>query len=364
MNSTIPPPEYDSRRRRLLAKLPQNQLDALLVSHLPNVRYLTGFTGSNAVLLLHPSGALLFTDPRYRFQAPLESSCSVRISRGILLGVALRAASRRKALRIGFESSCISYDSLEKLKENLQLGASLEPASALLENLRLVKSPAEQALIRRSVLTTSEAFRRAIPQARPGIAERELAAELEYHMRRLGADQPAFETLVTCGPRTALPHARSSSSPLTANRLLLVDMGASQDGYVSDMTRMAFFGRPSARVKKLYQAVLETQLAVLASVRPGVTASSLDRRARAVFRAHGLSKAFHHSTGHGLGLEIHEAPRLGKGDNTRLAPGMVFTVEPGAYFNSFGGVRIEDTVLVTPTGCEVLTPTSKELLLL
>jgi Xaa-Pro aminopeptidase len=280
------------------------------------------------------------------------------------MAAALRLAARLKSRNIGFESARVSHHSHENLKEHLQLGASLLPTSALVENLRLLKSPHEIALIRRSVLTTSEAFRRAIRFARPGLPERDLAAEFEYQMRRLGADQPAFETLVTCGPRSALPHARSSASPLAANELLLVDMGASQEGYSSDMTRMAFFGRPSPQVRDLYQAVLDAQTEALAGVRPGVSASGLDRRARSVLRVHGLGKAFAHSTGHGLGLEVHEAPRLGRGDRTRLAPGMVFTVEPGAYLEGFGGVRLEDTVLVTPRGCEVLTPTPKELLLL
>jgi len=354
--------EYPDRRRRLLAELPGRKLDALLVSHLPNVHYLTGFTGSNAVLLLHPDRALLFTDPRYRLQAAQESDCAVRIARGSLLAAAVKASQRSKLLRLGFESARVNWQAIENVKEHLCLGASLDPVSGLVEDLRMVKSPAEIALIRRSVLTTSEAFRRAIRHARPGIPERDLAAELEYQMRLLGADQPAFETLVTCGSRTALPHARSSSCPLTANRLLLVDMGASQNGYASDMTRMAFFGRPGTRVRRLHRAVLEAQLAALAAVRPGVSAGAVDRRARRVLRDHGLDRAFHHSTGHGLGLEIHEAPRLGKGEKTRLAPGMVFTVEPGVYLEGFGGVRIEDTVLVTQTGCEVLTPTPKELL--
>jgi Xaa-Pro aminopeptidase len=358
------PAEYPDRRRRLLAELPGRKLDALLVSHLPNIRYLTGFTGTNAVLLLHPDRTLLLTDPRYRLQAAQESDCAVRIVKGPLLVAAVKSSRRLKLLRLGFESARFDWQAIENVKGHLCLGAALEPVSGLVEHLRTVKSPAEIGLIHRSVLTTSEAFRRAIRHARPGMPERDLAAELEYQMRLLGADRPAFETLVTCGPRTAFPHARSSSCPLTANGLLLVDMGASQNGYASDMTRMAFFGRPGPRAKRLHRAVLEAQLEALGVVRPGISAAAVDRRARRVLRDHGLDRAFHHSTGHGLGLEIHEAPRLGKGEKTRLAPGMVFTVEPGIYLEGFGGVRIEDTVLVTQTGCEVLTPTPKELLLL
>jgi Xaa-Pro aminopeptidase len=360
----VTPAEFQQRRRRLVAEFPRRKLHALLLTHPPNVRYLSGFTGSNGALLVDPAGAILFTDPRYRLQAAQESACPVRVARGWLLAAALKVARRRKLRRIGFEAAHFTCQAFEALKESLYLAASLEPASGLVEALRMVKSPPEVALIRRSVLATSEAFQRAMAQARPGMRERELAAELEYQMRLLGADQPAFETIVTSGVRTALPHARSSDRPVARNRLLLIDMGASLEGYSSDMTRMAFFGRPGKPLRQLYRAVLEAQLAALAAVRPGVSAAHVDRQARRVLRAHNLDKAFAHSTGHGLGLEIHEPPRLGRGDKTRLLPGMVFTVEPGAYLEGFGGVRIEDTVVVTPTGCEVLTPTPKELLLL
>jgi Xaa-Pro aminopeptidase len=180
-------------------------------------------------------------------------------------------------------------------------------------------------------------------------------------MRSLGAEKAAFETIVASGPRTALPHAQPTSNVLAVNQLLLVDMGALQSGYCSDMTRMLHLGTPSLKSRKLYRAVLEAQLAAIDSVREDVTAASVDQKARAVLKSHGFEKYFVHSTGHGLGLEIHEPPRLGKRDKTRLKAGMVVTIEPGAYIQGTGGVRIEDTVLVTANGCEILTPTSKEL---
>jgi Xaa-Pro aminopeptidase len=201
-------------------------------------------------------------------------------------------------------------------------------------------------------------------RARPGVSEADLAAEFEYQMRLLGAQKTAFDTIVAAGTRTALPHAQPTANRLGNNQLLLVDVGASQDGYASDMTRMAFLGKPGAKVKRVYRAVLEAQVAALDAVRPGVHAEQVDRAARRVLRAVGLDKAFVHSTGHGLGLEIHEPPRIGRRDRTLLAPGMAITVEPGVYLEGFGGVRIEDTVVVTESGCRVLTPTSKELLLL
>jgi len=183
-------------------------------------------------------------------------------------------------------------------------------------------------------------------------------------MRRLGAEKAAFETIVAMGSRSALPHAQPTARKLANDELLLIDMGACQDGYMSDMTRVLFFGRPSRRLRTMYNAVLKAQLAAIDAVRPGITAAQVDRAARRVLETEGLGKEFVHSTGHGLGLEIHEGPRLGRRDKTKLKPGMAITIEPGAYIRDYGGIRIEDTVLVTKNGCEVLTPTSKELRLL
>jgi Xaa-Pro aminopeptidase len=180
-------------------------------------------------------------------------------------------------------------------------------------------------------------------------------------MRRNGAEKPSFETIVASGARTALPHAQPTSEKL--HKLLLVDMGCMQAGYASDMTRMLHLGKPGPETRKLYKAVLESQLAAIGAVRSGVKAGDIDRAARRVLKAHGFEKQFVHSTGHGLGLEIHEPPRLGKRDTTYLEAGMVITIEPGAYIEGVGGVRVEDTVLVTETGCEILTPTPKELLI-
>ena len=194
------------------------------------------------------------------------------------------------------------------------------------------------------------------------MTENDLAAEIEYQMRLAGAEKAAFETIVAAGPNSAQPHAQPSSEVLGNNRLLLIDMGAMQAGYASDMTRMLHLGKPGQRARKLYKAVLEAQLAGISAVRENTTAGAVDRSTRQVLKAHGYDELFVHSTGHGLGLEIHEQPRVGKKDKTVLKAGMVITIEPGAYIEGFGGVRIEDTVLVTKTGCEVLTPTAKELI--
>jgi Xaa-Pro aminopeptidase len=350
------------RRQRLVAELRELKLDALIVSAPSNVRYLSGFTGSNAQLILADGVQTLYTDPRYTIQAAGESDCDVKIVvKGSLNAATLQQIKRKKWKHIGIEAARISLSDFNELDDNLPAGSSLKPTSGLIERLRMVKSEAEVDLIRRSVITNSKAFESAIAKFKPKMTESDLAAELEYQMRRQGAEKPSFETIVAAGPRSALPHAQPQKRMAEPNQLLLVDMGALQDGYASDMTRMLHMGAPGAKARKLYKAVYEAQLAAVDAVRENATSADVDRAARRVLKGHGFEKEFVHSTGHGLGLEIHEPPRIGKRDKTQLKAGMVITIEPGAYIEGFGGVRIEDTVLVTKTGCEVLTPTSKEL---
>ena len=347
----------------------QHKLDALLVSSLPNVRYLTAFTGSNAMVLLTPESMTLITDPRYDIQAREESRQAllptrVAVSKKHLWETALQAVERRKLKRVGFEASQLSFEQHKAMASQLPSGFALKPTSRLVEELRLVKTVEEIALIRRSVLTNSSAFEAVVQQIRPGMTENDVAAELDYQMRKRGAEGPAFETIVASGARTALPHARPTLKTLNPNDLILIDVGACQDGYMSDMTRMLFLGKPDKKVRAMYAAVRDAQLAAIGAVREGAATRKVDRAARSVLQGAGLDRAFVHSTGHGLGLEIHEAPRVGKKDKTKLKAGMVITIEPGAYVEGVGGMRIEDTVLVTSAGCEVLTPTSKDLRLI
>ena len=353
--------EFEARRRSVSSGLAERRLDSLLVSFGPNLRYLSGFTGSNGLLLVLPGRAILFTDPRYQIQARGETTCQVRIAKGPLLAAVLSAIARLRLRRIGYEPARTTCDSLELLKSKLPMNASLEGVTGWIEQLRMVKSPGEIERVRRSVETNSRAFEQAVSRVRPGMKERELAAELEYRMRRLGAEKPSFETIVAGGVRSALPHAQPTARSLQAGDLVVVDMGAMEDGYASDMTRMLFLGSPGAKVKRTYGAVLEAQLAAIDAVRAGASTKSVDRAARDVLKGYGLDRAFIHSTGHGLGLEIHEPPRIGKRDKSRLAAGMTVTIEPGVYLEDFGGIRIEDTVAVTANGCQILTPTAKDL---
>ncbi|HUP04836.1 MAG TPA: Xaa-Pro peptidase family protein [Bryobacteraceae bacterium] len=342
------------------AGLAGRKLDAFLVALGPNLRYLSGFTGSNGSLLVTPEERVLFTDPRYAIQAKQEApACRVAILKGKLTDAVAAAISSRRLTRIGFEPARTTCDRLEALKARLPMRAALEPVTGWIETLRMVKSPEEIGRIRRSVLLNSRAFEQAVSRLHPGVSERDFAAELEYRMRRLGAEKPSFETIVAGGVRSALPHAQPGPAPLRG--LVVVDMGAFVEGYASDMTRMIHVGVPNARVKRAYKAVLEAQLAAIDAVRAGVAAERVDRAARKTLKAYGLDRAFIHSTGHGLGLEIHEPPRLGVREKTLLRAGMAITIEPGVYIEGWGGIRIEDTVLVTETGCEILTPTPKSL---
>jgi len=336
------------------------KVDALLVSNLNNVRYLSGFTGSNGLLLVTRRGVTLFTDPRYTVQAAVQVTGPVTISKGPLWPDALAEIKRRRLKRIGFESQSLKYLEYETLRRSLPAGSKLVAAGPVIEQLRTVKTGAEIETIRQSVIANSKAFDSALRRLKPAMTEAALAAEIEYWQRRHGAQKPSFETIVASGAHSALPHAEPRSKPMGTGTLLLIDMGASLGGDASDMTRTLFLGRPTPKARKMYNAVLEAQLAAIDTVRAGATGGAVDRAARRVLAKHGMDSLFIHSTGHGLGLEIHEPPRIGRNDQTVLEAGMVITIEPGAYLEGYGGVRIEDTVVVTQNGCEVLTPTAKD----
>jgi Xaa-Pro aminopeptidase len=357
-------PELAGRRDSLIDLFAKARVDALLVSSPANVRYLSGFTGSNALLVVCPKRSWILTDPRYTIQVSLESDCKPKIvNRSLFLG--LPAVVKRLGIRhLGYESACLSMTIYKSVREKLPRMVKLKAADGLVEELRMVKSASEIAAIRHSVNLNSRAFAAAMKRLKPGWSERRLAAELDYQMRRHGAEKTAFDTIVAAGPRTALPHARPTDEPVRLRRLILIDMGAQAAGYTSDMTRMACIGDPGRRWRALHAAVLEAQLAAIGAVREGAAAAHVDRAARSVLKSHKVDTYFVHSTGHGLGLDIHEPPRLARKEKTLLRAGMVITIEPGIYLEGRGGIRIEDTVLVTRTGCEILTPTPKEMLVL
>ena len=361
--------DYRARQKRLLHSAEVARGDVFLATHLPNVRYLCGFTGSSGVLALAPSATVFFTDGRYTEQARAEVvGARVAIVRKSPLAAAadwlLKTARRQKRLVAGIESEHLTLAARALLLRQLSSRVRLRNTAGQVERLRVIKEPEELARMRAAARLGESLFASVLSRVRPGAAENELAAEMEYAARLAGAEAMSFPTIVAAGPRSALPHAHASSARVPRRGFVLFDFGVILAGYCSDMTRTVCVGRPTAEARRVYQAVLEAQLAAIAAVRPGVAVGEVDRAARNVLRGAGLARYFTHSTGHGVGLEIHEPPRLAAGQRERLQPGMVITVEPGVYLARRGGVRIEDMVAVTGSGCEVLTSTSKELIVL
>jgi len=357
-----------SRIHRLRLSFSALHSDALLVTHLPNIRYLCGFTGSAAILLVEHSRATLFTDSRYTLQARREvhDASTVIARHGLLKAVAETLKSRRGTTRLAFAPAQLTVSQKDALQ--LATGTRLRWLGApdLIERLRCVKDADELARMRRSARLISEVWTASVRHVKPGISELAVAADIERRMKLQGASGPSFETIVASGPRSAWPHARPTPKLLRKNELVVLDQGAILRDYCSDMTRTVFLGQSSAaaraKVRALYDAVLQAQEAAIAAIRPGISAATVDAAARKVLKQSGLERYFTHSTGHGLGLEIHEMPRLGHGEETLLEAGMVVTVEPGIYIDRLGGIRIEDEVLVTSRGGEVLTSASREFL--
>ena len=366
--------DHAGRLSHLRSGLEENDLDSLLVTHLPNVRYLCGFTGSAAVLLVSARGTVLFTDGRYRTQAKEEvkgASVSVAGKSPLVAAAewigAWRSSSARRSMpfvSVGIEAESITAGMRDRLALALKGKARLRPAPPLVERARMVKDAAEIRRIRRAVELGASLFRIACRKIRPGVSEVEVAAAMEYEARCGGAEGMSFATILASGKRSAIVHGRASGARIPRRGFVVCDFGVILADYCSDRTRTVHVGRPSREARQFYEAVLEAQQSAIAAVRPGVTAAEVDSAARRALRKRKLARYFTHSTGHGLGLEIHEAPRLAAGQTQKLEPGMVITIEPGAYVPGKWGVRIEDVVVVTPSGCEVLTGTDKELVVI
>jgi Xaa-Pro aminopeptidase len=361
--------DHASRLNRLRRELEENGLDSFLVTHLPNIHYLSGFTGSSAALFISDRGTILFTDGRYRTQAKQEvSNAKIVIARKSPLIAAAEWLSEsktgRRKLVLGIEAESITVAARARIAAILKGKARLLSAPPLVERARMVKDASEIALIRQAVERGASLFKVACNNIRPGVTEIEVAAAMEYEARRSGAEGMSFPTILASGPRSAVIHGRASTARIPKRGFVVCDFGVILAAYCSDRTRTVHVGRPSDEARNLYEAVREAQEAAIAMVAPGVTAAEVDAAARRVLRKRKLDRFFTHSTGHGLGLEIHEAPRLAAGQTQKLEPGMVITIEPGAYVPGKWGVRIEDVVMVTSSGREVLTPTDKDLVII
>jgi Xaa-Pro aminopeptidase len=355
--------DFRARKKRAADAVAAAGVDGLLVTHLPDVRYLCGFTGSSAALVLGRRGATLFTDGRYTAQAKAEAKGTrVVIAKKPAVAAACEWMETAGIGRCGFDAAHTTVAALESMRKAVSTGVRRKmfvAVGSLIARLREVKDKDEIVLMRAAAGLGCRLFDGMLDYLEPGLTEVAVAAELEHAARLAGAEAMSFETIVASGERSALPHGRASKAKLPRRGFVTLDFGVILDGYCSDMTRTVHLGSALEGEREVYDAVLEAQEAAVAAVRPGVTAGDVDEAARSVLRRVGLDKYFSHSTGHGVGLEIHEGPRLAAKQTQVLEQGMVITIEPGVYMPGKFGLRIEDMVLVTATSGEVLTPSVK-----
>jgi Xaa-Pro aminopeptidase len=361
---------YPRRIGALRRRMSRSGLSGLLVTDLTDVRYLTGFTGSSAALAIARRSAALFTDGRYRTQAAEEVTApQVKVEIGAIpppIAALQWLAAQQGVTAAAFDPNSVTIAELDRLKAalpaRLRRGFLSPFSTPLVEALRLQKDDDELAIMTEAALAGCRLFDHMLGFLRSGLTEIEVAAELEHQARLNGAEAMSFETIVASGPRSALPHGRATLATLPRRGFLTLDFGIIHKGYCSDMTRTVYLGQPRPNERAAYESVLQAQLAAVAAVTVGARCGDVDEAARSVLRRAGLAEAFTHSTGHGVGLEIHESPRIGAGQTSRLQAGMVITIEPGVYLPGQFGIRIEDMVAVTREGARVLTPAPKALI--
>ena len=363
-------PDWSGRLSRISADRAAHHLDALVVSHPVNITYACGLRASAGLLVVSERAPVLIVDGRYVAEA------NEALARADLGPVRVHVVGRRYDLTlaevlaglrvraVGFEADHVTVATLTGW-EKVAAGVTFQPMRRLVEAQRAVKEPGEVQILRRAGRAVSQVARQLGGWVADGRTEREVGAAIDEGLERAGFSHPAFPTIVASGPNSARPHARPTDRRLQDGDLVVLDFGGVLDGYCADLTRMAGVGRVGARARAVFDAVRAAQEAALAAVRGGAEASEVDAAARRVLTDRGLGEAFLHATGHGLGLELHEAPRIARAEEERaerLEPGMVCTIEPGAYVDGFGGARLEDDVLVTADGCEVLTDAPRDLL--
>lgn len=350
------------RLQRLRQQLDLHRLPYFLITAPRNLRYLFGFTGSNGAGLLTPTVAYFVTDPRYKIQAEEEvHHAEILLTTDELFRPLQEKGLVPEGARLGFESHHLTFRQFRNLR-NVFPRVHLTAVELIVEKLASCKDETEIEAIRRANQVCAAAFAELLPKIRISIDCFELAAELSFLMKRHGGETDAFEPIVASGPRSALPHARAARQTIQPGDFVLLDFGCQVDGYVADVTRTLVAGEADSRHRQIYAAVLEANEISIEAVRPGMEAVDLDRVARDFLEAKGYGDEFVHSLGHGIGLRVHELPRVSRRSKDRLEAGNVITIEPGVYEVGFGGVRIEDDVVVRETGAEVLTPISKELI--
>lgn len=352
------------RSPRAIALLDENGLDAFCFFHLPNIRYLCGFTGSDGALVVFGGSDCFLSDSRYTTQAAAEVSAEERREYRTKAEGVCALLTERGVRRVGFESEYLSCAALERLRRLSPAELEWVPVEAPVATLRSIKSPAEIAILEEAAALSAAAFADILPLARPGISERELALALEFAMKRRGGDEKAFDLIVAGGERGAMPHGVASQRPLARGELVTIDYGVRWRGYHSDETVTLAVGPVSTELQHLHAVVLEAHDRAIAALRPGLQLRELDAVARDYIRDCGYGDFFGHGLGHGVGLEVHEFPAVSPRSEVQAEIGMVFTIEPGIYVPGLGGVRIEDMVEVTADGCRRLTRLDKNLIVL
>ncbi len=353
-----------SRISKLRSELKARSLDAILITHLPHIRYFSGFSGSSGVLLVTARKAYFFTDFRYQDQMAAEITAEVK---GIITRAPYEAMIAEKivaaGMKLGFQESYVTVGALDGIKKALKK-VKLEKTGSLVGDLVMIKSPEEIANIKKAGDMAAKVYREILKIAKPGVREIELAMEISYLGRKFGSEGDAFDIIVASGPRGAMPHGRASSKKIRKGELVTLDFGCIYKGFNSDMTRTFAVGTPSDEARKIYEIVLRAEQMGVRAARAGMSAKELDDVCRDEISAEGYGDAFGHSTGHGLGIEVHEMPMVSvRGDKQILKPGMVVTIEPGIYLAERCGVRIEDDVAITEKGCTVLTSSPRELII-
>ena len=340
--------------------LKDGNVDGILITNLENVHYLSGFTGSDAALVMTETKGFFLTDSRYTTQAREEVSGFEVIEYKKKIEGLSNLINDLRLREIGFEAQDVTYGAHRELADKVS-GGEFIPINERVRNIRAVKDDEEIGRIKRAIDIASKSLRENVWRVTPGNQEREIALELEFSMRRNGADNIAFDTIVASGDRAALPHGKPSEKRIHKGEFVIIDFGARYRGYYSDETCTFFCGKPNRRQKEVYQIVKDAHDKAISSIRPGMKAMELDAVARGWIKDAGYGDYFGHGTGHGVGLAVHENPVIGPESKDVVEEGMVFTIEPGVYIPGWGGVRIEDMVLVMGNGCEVLTGLSKEI---
>ncbi|MFS0672786.1 M24 family metallopeptidase [Ornithinibacillus sp. 179-J 7C1 HS] len=346
---------------KIRQSLQELNLDALMIASPINRRYVTGFTGTAGIALVSAEEAIFITDFRYTEQASAQAKGFTIVEHKTLIEEEVKSQlTKLNVKRLGFEKNHITYATYDRYNELLDL--ELVPTSEIVEKIRLIKTPEELKILKKAAEIADQAFEHIQGYIKPGVKEIEVSNELEFFMRRQGATQSSFDIIVASGFRSAMPHGVASAKEIQAGELVTLDYGALYEGYVSDITRTVAVGEISDELRKIYNTVLEAQLRGVDNIKPGMTGIEADALTRDYIKEQGYGDYFGHSTGHGIGLEVHEGPGLSFRSGLKLEPGMVVTVEPGIYIPNIGGCRIEDDIVITETGNERLTTSTKELI--